>query len=88
MIIARLTILPFNDIPDLMSNTEFPIFVPPGTSFEDAFKTAKNPDWQAAWIDRVQPYLERNSGLKTEELIKIVSEDSTLSFYENYFSVM
>ena len=80
--------LPFHDIQDLMSNTEFPIIVPPGTSFEDAFKTARNPDWQAAWIYRVQPYLESNTGLKTEQLVKLLSEDSTLAFYENYFSIM
>ena len=86
--IPRVIVLPFNDIPDLLSNTDFPIIVTPGTSFEDAFKTAKNPDWQAAWIYRVQPYLKSNIGITKTDRVKMLSEDSTSAIYENYFSIM
>ena len=37
---TRVISLPFKDIPDLVSNTQFRIILQPGTSFEDAFKTS------------------------------------------------
>ena len=50
--------IPFNDISTLVTKTDFKIAVRFGTSFEDAFKTATDPFWQEAWIDRVEPYLK------------------------------
>ena len=49
---TRVIVMPFKNIPELVSNTDFRIVLLPGTSFEDAFKTSKNPDWQAAWTQR------------------------------------
>ena len=33
------TVLPFKDIPDLVTNTQFRIILPPGTAFENAFQS-------------------------------------------------
>ena len=85
---ARIIALPFNDIPDLLSNTDFRIMVKPGTSLEDAFKNAQNTYWQATWIQRVQPYLKENIGLNNEQLISVVVDDSTLALYDNHFAIM
>ena len=49
---TRVKVMPFNDIADLVSNTDFRIILVPSTSMEDAFKNSKNPDWQTAWIQR------------------------------------
>ena len=49
---SRVIVMPFNDIADLVSNTDFRINLTPNTSFMDAFQFSKNPDWQAAWIQR------------------------------------
>ena len=49
---TRVKVMPFNDIADLVSNTDFRIILEPGTAMEDAFKNSINPDWQAAWIQR------------------------------------
>ena len=49
---TRVIVMPFNDIPKLVSDTDFRIILKPSTSFEDAFKFSLNQDWQAAWIQR------------------------------------
>ena len=57
--LARRTInLPFNGIPTLITKSDFKIAVIPGSSYEDAFKTATDPFWQKAWTDRIEPYLD------------------------------
>ena len=54
----RVINIPFNDISTLVTKSDFKIAVRPGTSFEDAFKTASDPFWQKAWIDRIEPFLQ------------------------------
>ena len=49
---TRVKVMPFNDIADLVSNTDFRIIVLPSSSMEDAFKNSIDPDWQTAWIQR------------------------------------
>ena len=49
---SRVIVMPFNDIAQLVSDTDFRIILNPSTSFEDAFKFSQDPDWQAAWIQR------------------------------------
>ena len=57
--LARRTInLPFNSIPTLITKSDFKIAVIPGSSYEDAFKTATDPFWQKAWTERIEPYLD------------------------------
>ena len=54
----RVINIPFNDVSTLVTKTDFKITVRQGTSYEDAFKTATDPFWQKAWIDRVEPFLQ------------------------------
>ena len=85
---TRVISLPFKDIPDLVSNTEFRIILRPGTAFEDAFKTSPNQNWQAAWTDRVQPHLEEHVGLSLQDMVDKMTRDEESAFYDNYFGVM
>ena len=50
--------LPFKDMTSLVTKSEFKIAVIPGSSYEDAFKTATDPFWKKAWKERIEPYLE------------------------------
>ena len=52
----RVINIPFNDISTLVTKTDFKIAARLGTSMEDDFKTATDPFWQKAWIDRVEPF--------------------------------
>ena len=49
---TRVIVMPFNNIADLVTNTDFKIYVQPGTSHEDTFKLSKNIHWQTAWTQR------------------------------------
>ena len=52
-------VIPFDSIATMLrtSNT-FKIEVKPGSSHEDDFKLSKDPIWQEAWTDRIEPFLE------------------------------
>ena len=85
---TRVIILPFIDIPDLVSNTEFRIILTPGSSSEDAFKTSTDANWQVAWTDRVQPHLEEHVGFSFQDFSDEISKDGLSAWFGNYFSVM
>ena len=80
--------LPFNNIPELVSNTQFNIELVPGTSFEDAFRYSLDPVWQNAFKNRIEPFLEKNEGLGTPDFVEILKKDPQSAYYDNYFTVM
>ena len=82
------TVLPFKDIPDLVTNTQFRIILNPGTAFEDAFKTSPDPYWKIAWTDRVQPHLEEHAGFNRQSLADKMETDGVSAWYDNYFGVI
>ena len=86
---TRVILLPFKDIPDLVANTQFRIILRPGTAFEDAFKTSPDPIWQAAWTDRVQPYLDEiGFDMDRNQISDKVTKDALTAWYHDYLSVM
>ena len=85
---TRVVSLPFKDIPELLSNTQYRMIIMPGTSYEDAFKTSPDPIWQAAWTDRVQPNLEESAGLLVENVVEKLTRDGESAWYNNYFAAM
>jgi len=87
---TRTISLPFKDITDLMINTQYRIILAPGTSYVDDFRTSTDPIWQAAWTDRVQPYLEEFVGYQVLDprfTDKIVNEELT-AWYDIYIGAM
>ena len=85
---TRVISLPFKDIPDLVSNTQFRIILRPGTTFEDSFKTSTDKNWQAAWTDRVQPHLEEHVGFSMQDFADTMTIDSVSAWYDVYFAIM
>ena len=89
VILATQTLtLPFDSLEGLVDNSNYHILVVTGTAYEDTFKTAKEPVWQKAWTDRVQPYLAGDKGKSKDDLVAIVAEDPVAAIYDNYFSIM
>ena len=84
----RVIPLPFKDIPDLISNTQFRIILTPGSFPEDAFKTSLDPVWQTAWTDRVKPHLEEHVGFSKQDFAKQMARDGVSAWYEMYSLVM
>ena len=85
---TRVTVLPFNNIPELISQSQFRIVLTPGSSYEDDFKTATDPDWVIAWNDRVKPHLDEFMGVGVPGFAKTLETDAVTALYDNYFSVM
>jgi hypothetical protein len=92
MLISYLAIrvipLPFKDITDLVANTQFRILLKPGGANEDAFKTSRDPTWQTAWTDRVQPHLEEHDGFSHQDFAYEISKESLSAWYDDYFGAM
>ena len=55
---ARFVSLLFTSIETLLSDTNYKIFIEPGTYAQTSFENAINPTWQAAWPERIKPNLE------------------------------
>ena len=85
---TRIIYLPFKDIPDLMTNTQFRIILVPGSSFQDDFETSPDPIWQAAWTERVQPHLEEHDGFLSQDFASLLTMDGESAWYTNYFVAM
>ena len=85
---TRIISLPFKDIPDLVSNTEFRIILRPGTAFEDAFKTSLDPIWQAAWTNRIQPHLEEHVGFTDQYAADKIIKEESLAWYHFNLGIM
>ena len=82
--------LPFSDLSDLVANTQFRIILLTDSIFEDHFEKSKDPIWQAAWTDRVQPYLEEQvgyQGLDPKFGDKLVNDELT-AWYHIYTGAM
>jgi hypothetical protein len=57
----------------------------PGTSVEDTFKLATDPDWQTAWTDRIEPYLDEYRTYRGGRKIELVKKDAKIAIYSNFF---
>ena len=87
---TRTVSLPFKDLSDLVTNTEFRIILLSGSLHEAHFRTSKDSTWQAAWTDRVEPYLEEFVGYQVLDprfTDKIVNEELT-AWYDIYIGAM
>ena len=85
---TRKIVLPFQDIPELVSKTQYRIILSPGSSYEDDFKLATDPDWMAAWEDRVKPHLAEFMGFGINAFAEQLETDGVTAVYDNYFSGM
>jgi hypothetical protein len=82
---TRVTVLPFNSMVQMVSTSEYRLFVPPGSSIEDDFKYSTNPVKQEAWTKKIEPYLEEykaNNGKRME----LVRNDPTVTLYGDFYS--
>ena len=85
---TRVISLPFKDIPDLVTNTQFRIILVPGSSFQNNFETSLDPIWQVAWTDRVQPHLEEHDGFLGQDFAELLVMDEDSAWYTDYFVAM
>ena len=77
----RVTVLPFNNLPELIENTNFRIALLPGSYYEDAFKYATDHYWKIAWKERIQPFIHEYNGISEGNMIQFPMADSSIALY-------
>jgi hypothetical protein len=85
---ARVTVLPFNSIAQMVRTSEYRLYVIPGSAHEDIFKYSTDPIMQEAWTKNIEPYMEEykaNSGQSKE--IELAMKDPTVVIYNDIVSV-
>ena len=82
---TRVIVLPFNNIRELVDQSTFVISLFPGSAYMDSFKFSEDPDWQRAWKQRLEPYLDNYE--HTSRMIDYPLQDSNVALYENFFGV-
>ena len=79
----RVTTLPFNNIPELLENTDFRIALLPGAYEEDVFKYATDHHWKRAWKERIEPFIPEYNykGISEENMIQLPAADPSIALY-------
>ena len=70
---ARFIVMPFNSIPELITNTDYKIVVLPGSSMMESFKQSNNFYWQEAWKNRIEPNIKEEFKDFTTWITKVCS---------------
>ena len=92
MLLSFLTVerfdLPFNNLRDLLKNTDYNIAIIPGSISEAIFKDSLDPNYQEAWKDRIEPYLEDYLpyAKNADHMMEIFNQIPRIALYitENY----
>ena len=82
----RVTVMPFNNIPELLENTNFRIALFPGSYSENAFEYATDHHLKRAWKERIQPFLHEykdHNGNMTQYPLA----DSSIALYNTDFNL-
>ena len=81
---SSVIVLPFNNLRELVDQSTFVIALVPGSYWMDAFKFSEDVDWQRAWKQRLEPYLDNYED--TSEMINYPLQDSNVALYDDFFS--
>jgi len=85
---TRFTVLPFNNIPELITNTNFKISIFPGSAYIQTFNQSNDPYWKEAWKYRIEPNLiEEFNDFTTDDFVRYIIDNDDVSYYDNYFSL-
>ena len=85
---ARFIVLPFNSIPELITNTDFKIVVLPGSSMMESFKQSNNFYWQQAWKTRIEPNLkEEFKDFAVNDYVRYIIDNDDVAYYDNYLGI-
>ncbi len=80
---TRVVSLPFNDINEIVTKTNYRIIITPGSANEDFFRYNKDPIFQRAWKERIKPYLEEYKKYNGKN-IPAVMENTYSASYGNF----
>ena len=85
---ARFIVMPFNSIPELITNTDYKIVVLPGSSMMESFKQSNNFYWQEAWKNRIEPNIkEEFKDFTVNDYVRYIIENDDVAYYDNYLGL-
>ena len=85
---TRFIVLPFNTIPELITNTNFKISVFSGSSMMDSFIQSNDFYWKEAWKYRIKPNIKPQfEDFTTDDFVRYIIDNDDVAYYDNYFSI-
>ena len=81
---TRFIVLPFTNMKELLTNTDYRITMLRGTIQEDYFKASSDPVLKQAYIERIEPYLEEYFPFSAD-MEALLLKDESLAVYQNFF---
>eukprot|EP00094_Tigriopus_californicus_P010031 TCALIF_09674-PA protein Name:"Protein of unknown function" AED:0.38 eAED:0.38 QI:0/0.33/0/0.5/0.66/0.5/4/0/546 len=82
---VRIPALPFNNLEELLSQTNKKILIKPGSAYVDDFRYSLDPLIQEAWNTRIREYLHSYPNNR-DELTDLVANDPDYVLYDNFYS--
>ena len=81
-------VLPFKNIPELVSKSNFRVATSPGSTYAEAFSASNDSIWQTVWKDRMEPYLEEYRPYDVKKNWNdLLKSDPEIALYYDYISV-
>ena len=81
---TRVVVLPFSDLKSLLENTDYIIVIPPGTSYEDAFRYSGDALRQQAYKEIILPNIEM---MKPKESVPWIEHNLDLMMTKSSIAV-
>ena len=80
--------LPFQNIEEMLENTNYKIILNYNSAGEDFFKLNKKESFAKAYEERILPYKHLYIDLKgTSDFIKQIKMEDNLAYYDNVFAI-
>ena len=87
---TRIINIPFNGIPSLVTDTDYNLLTLPGSALSDSFKHSKDPFWQKAWNERMEPFIDdytKEYGTGPKDMKKFILKYENFALYDRFSSV-
>ena len=82
-LISSLTIsqisLPFTNLEQLVTMSNYKIAIYPGSAYEDLFKLSFDPIRKKAWEEKIQPYLKDYQKYDARNMMEVLKSDPLMS---------
>ena len=81
-------VLPFKNIPEFLSKTNYKVATSPGSSYMDAFKLSNDSDWKLIWNERMKLFIEDYRNYVPEnDWMSILKDISDMALYYDYNAI-
>ena len=85
---ARFIVMPFNSIPELITNTDYKIVVLPGSSTLDSFKQSNDFYRQQAWKNRIEPNIkEEFEDFTVQDYVRYIIDNGDVAYFDNFMGL-